>query len=323
MKKKRKQFIKLVENVLGCELVEANANLLHFKTKTDDCPSIADIESVLPELTLLRRHHNILLERPNPKPYDVSFIFAGMINIPVYLIKTFGGHSPKPYIWHLHNMSMYETDQRGYRSVVAPDVEEIKDHIYTIYQLLNPNCKRRDIHKRKMKLLSYNSEINMWECGSQDYLSTVFVEAPEYLSKDSCIYVNSYKKCFESYGKTYEYYGKGLCKEVKNNDYAMLFAVKPDAIYDWFYSAQRDVSEIESLFHTIEASYKNRPWMYYCKGEYTKLRNLFLMETLRWLLGQPNLTIRGFSYKLRRALSAVCAHLTCSMFYQKINDNVE
>ena len=305
MKKHRKQFVNFVERELKCELVDANANLLHFRAKTDNYPFVKDIERVFARRTDVKRHYNILVEHKNPQPFEVAFTFAGMHNIPAYLTKTFGGFTPKPHIWQLYNMSRWKTDQRGCINAVLPDAEEIKTHIDTIYHLLNPNCKKRDFHKRKVELLSYNEEHKVWECGNADNLATVFVQAPSYLAAGSYIYINSYKKGFEFYGKTFEYYGKGWCKEVNGNDYALLFSVKPDAIYDWFYSSERTFTEVERTFNAIEYSFKHRPWLYYCKGEYTKVRQLFLSETLKWLSDKHPMCIKALSCNLKRALTTL------------------
>ena len=213
-------------------------------------------------------------------------------------------------------MSMYTTDQRGYRQTVAPDVTEIKEHIHTIYQLLNPNCKRRDFHKRVVKLLSYNEELNMWECGNDNILSTVFVDAPSYLSSGSGIYINTYKKSVENYGKIFEYYGKGLCNEVKNNDYVQLFALKPDAVYDWFYSQERNLNEIIDTLKDIEYSFVHRPWLYYCKGEYTKVRQLFLMETFRGVASRPTAEVKNLPTDLKLSLFALAdKDIVASCYY--------
>jgi hypothetical protein len=302
---KRKNFIQEIETKLNCTLVSKSATLLHFKANTDDCPSNAEMLSLLPESNRVRRQHNILFERPNPKPYEAYLIFVGMENIPNYLTNTFGGHSPKPHIWRLYNMYLYDTDVRGFKQEVLPTAEEVKVHIQTIYHILNPN-RIRDCHKMKVELFRYNASTELWECGSKDYKNVLFVNAPSYLSEYSSIYINTYKNASQGFSRIYEYYGKDLCKQHTDEDFAKLFSLYPDAIYDWFYSEDRTIEDVAKMFASIERSYVLRPYLYYCKGEYNKIRQIFLIETMKLIHLKSRQEILSLPKRMRDSMSALC-----------------
>ncbi len=219
------------------------------------------------------------------------FVFAGMPNIPNYLVKTFGGINPKLNIWRLRNIAGYGVDLSGYRQDVAPTAEEVREHILTVYHLLNPNCKKKDFHKKKVELLHYREDENCWSCGSRYTSNLLRVEVPSYLHEGARVFLNTAKRCSASYGMTYEYYGKDLLKDEPNGDYAKLFALRPEAIYDWFYSKERSVEDVVAMFELIEHSYVARPYLYYCKGEYTKVRQIFLIEVIKFMNSRPDETV--------------------------------
>lgn len=311
-KKKTNQRIKEIETKLNCHLVSKSSNLLHFKANTDDCPSNAELLKLLPTNTTVKRHHNLLFERLNPKPYEVALIFVGMENIPDYLSRTFGGHSPKPHLWRLYNMSMYNTDARGYKEDILPTAEDIKDHIDTIYHVLNPN-KYRDFHKTRVELFNYCESTGLWECGCSRFNTTILVKAPSYLGAGCKIYINTNKKASLGFSRIYDYYGKDLCKKEADGDYAKLFALHPDAIYDWFYSQERILEEVADVFSEIEISYHLRPYLYYCKGEYNKIRQIFLIETMRFIKMMSKEQISSLPQKMRNSMFALCnKHLVSS-----------
>ncbi len=304
MNNKRISLIYAIEKKFNCELVFANANLLHFKALSTVDPSDAAFEQILPKN--VTRNCNILYERKAPVAGETMFVFAGMPNIPNYLVKTFGGINPKLNIWRLRNIAGYGVDLSGYRQDVAPTAEEVREHILTVYHLLNPNCKKKDFHKKKVELLSYDKNTGMWECGNPLDLYTVKVAVPAYLGVGSSVYINTYKKGAENYSRVYEYYGKGLLKNAPDTDYAKIFALRPDAIYDWFYSEERSVEDVITMFGLIEHSYVARPYLYYCKGEYTKIRNLFLVEAMRFMHLRSEEEIKNLPAGIRRSMLAIC-----------------
>ena len=300
----REKFIKKVEKHLDCKFFTVYSSVLYFKSNTakSALTSLEVFEEFILPLDKINRKHNILIEVVNPEPCALKFVFIGMSQIPSSLTNRFGGKCPQINAWELYNMPMHNTDSRGHKKSIAPNGYEVINHILRVYRSLNPNLKRRDGHKVKAELLYYHPEKNLWECGYRDRQRVLQVSAPAYLGVCSHIYIDT----STSLGDLFNYYGKHLCDQVDHGDYAKLFATHPEAVYDWFYSQDRTIDEIVRMFESIEHSYIARPFLYYCKGEYTKLRRLFLVEAMRVMHLKTEEEIKKLPKSMRISMRALC-----------------
>ncbi len=276
-----------------CTLVHDDANLLYFKGKGKMCPPDSYFMRLYRTMKSINSRHNILFEPADSDTSDTALIFIGRECIAHDLFEQYGGRCVKPFFWRFN-----KTDSCKHN---IPSIEQLSKHIINRYNLLAP-CNRSKRDKQKVELLEYSPMRQKWVCGSNEFCHAIFVDVPSYLGVGSKIYISVNRDEANCFSKNYDYYGKGSCANVTNNDFVKRFAENLGAIYDWFYSTPRTIEEIAEMFKQIEESYIERRHLYYSKGEYNKVRQIFLIEVFKFVNLKSDEQILALPEKMRQSM---------------------